>query len=175
MLPATGYCGEDRYPVSNQIPQHTSVIIPTNRNHEVPLIKSGASGEQVSKHLIWENTQPNDNKLNSPAQNATSPSGQPTQFKHTQNSNKEASLKHRKLISSRLECFGGPSSSKSRQIPQHQSIPNANDGFYPDDVKGMFFKSAVAGVFGLGSKKHKKSPKASSGKHGSPVLGSNVP
>ncbi|CAH8447699.1 unnamed protein product [Schistosoma turkestanicum] len=182
VIPATAYCQKDYHPMKNQLTSHPSIIIPTNRKPNLSITKSGVSITQVPNYSLQKTTQLDDKQFNCNKNNNYLLNSQKNihfssnEYKQIQNTNKAPFVKHKKLLPSKLECFGGPSSSKGRQINQRNdnitNNSNNSDELYAEDCKGMFFKSAVAGVFGLGSKKHKKSTKLSSGKQESPLLDS---
>ncbi|CAH8469239.1 unnamed protein product [Schistosoma rodhaini] len=184
MFPALAYCQKDYHPIKNQSTSHPSIIVPTNRNPNLSIVKSEVPVTQVPKYALQKTTQVDDKQFNCNRNNKYLLNNQKNiqflsnEYKQVQNTDKETFVKHKKLLPSKLECFGGPTSSRGRQINQrNNNITNNSDNsdeLYTEDCKGMFFKSAVAGVFGLGSKKHKKSTKLSSGKHESPVLGSSA-
>ncbi|XP_018648209.1 putative ank repeat-containing [Schistosoma mansoni] len=182
MFQALAYCQKDYHPIKNQSTSHPSIIVPTNRKPNLSIVKSEVPVTQVPKYALQKTTQVDDKQFNCNRNNKYLLNSQKNiqflsnEYKQVQNTDKEAFVKHKKLLPSKLECFGGPSSSRGRQINQrNNNITNSSDNsdeLYTEDCKGMFFKSA--GVFGLGSKKHKKSTKLSSGKHESPVLGSSA-
>ncbi|KAK4472573.1 hypothetical protein MN116_003813 [Schistosoma mekongi] len=178
MFPTSSY----GHPMKNQFTSHPSIIIPTNRKPNLSFKKPEVPGEQVPKYSPQKTIQLTDkqsiinqsnNYLLNKQNNINFSS---SEYKNTKNTNKECIIKHKKLLPSKLECFGGLNSSKSRQINQHNSTisnSNSNDELYTEDCKSAFFKSAVAGVFGLGSKKHKKSTKLTSVKHEFSVIGTS--
>ncbi|CAI2725015.1 unnamed protein product [Schistosoma spindalis] len=184
MFPASAYCQKDYHPIKNQFTSHPSIVVPTNRKPNLSIVKSEVTVTQVPKYALQKTIQVDDKQLNCNRNNKYLLNNQKNihflsnEYKQVHNVDKETFVKHKKLLSSKLECFGGPSSSRGRQINQrNNNITNNSDNsdeLYTEDCKSMFFKSAVAGVFGLGSKKHKKSTKLSSGKHESPVLGSSA-
>lgn len=184
MFPASAYCQKDYHPIKNQFTSHPSIVVPTNRKPNLSIVKSEVPVTQVTKDALQKTTQVDDKQFNCNRNNKYLLNNQKSihflsnEYKQVQNTDKETFVKHKKLLSSKLECFGGPSSSRGRQINQrNNNITNNSDNsdeLYTEDCKSMFFKSAVAGVLGFGSKKHKKSTKLSSGKHESPVLGSGA-